>query len=72
MTIKLHGQSCMAKTKFLLEKKEGKQKNYLFLFKNSTIPAIDENLLLNKFLTIFKHLVLEVNPRIDLLTETVF
>ena len=62
----------MAKTKFLLEKKEGKQKNYLFLFKNSTIPAIDENLLLNKFLTIFKHLVLEVNLRIDLLTETVF
>ena len=62
----------MAKTKFLLEKKEGKQKNYLFLFENSTIPAIDENLLLNKFLTIFKHLVLEVNLRIDLLTETVF
>ena len=61
----------MAKTKFLLEKKEGKQKNYLFLFENSTIPAIDENLLLNKFLTIFKHLVLEVNLRIDLLTETV-
>ena len=72
MTIKLHGQSCLAKTKFLLKKKKESKKNYLFLFKNSTIPAIDENLLLNKFLTIFKHLVLEVNPRIDLLTETVF
>ena len=72
MTIKLRDQSCMAKTKFLLKKKERKQQNYLFLFKNSTIPGIDENLLLNKFLTIFKHLVLEVNLRIDLLTETVF
>ena len=67
MTIKLHGQN-----KVFIEKKRKKTKNYLFLFKNSTIPAIDENLLLNKFLTIFKHLVLEVNLRIDLLTETVF
>ena len=67
MTIKLHGQN-----KVFIEKKRKKTKNYLFLFKNSTIPAIDENLLLHKFLTIFKHLVLEVNLRIDLLTETVF
>ena len=36
------------------------------------ISAIDENLLSKSFLRISKHLVLEVNLRIDQLTENVF
>ena len=45
---------------------------YLFLFKNFRISAIDENLLSKSFLRISKHLVLEVNLRIDQQTENVF
>ena len=42
---------------------------YLFLFKNFRISAIDENLLSKSFLRISKHLVLEVNLRVDQLTS---